>query len=191
MKKIKVIVFALLLIISFTGCSQADNEEEGQDIAEDSMNKDIEKAEQTEEINSASDEITPSNVSVQKILVEIYYANDTADGLFCEESEVDEVTPEILIEKLAEKGMIDSEVEVLNCKQYTVEDEKVIDLDLSEDFSVMLRNYGTAGESMIIHSVVNTFLKTYDCQKICITVEGGVLETGHAEYSGYMTLFEE
>ena len=49
---------------------------------------------------------------------------------------------------------------------------------------------GSTGEYYIIGSVCNTFLDAYGCEKIKITVENATLETGHAEFSGYLTRYQ-
>ena len=61
---------------------------------------------------------------------------------------------------------------------------------MNEGFGNQLRSYGTSGETMLIQSVVNTFLDTYGCEKIKITENGETLYSGHMEYTEYMEKYE-
>jgi len=63
-------------------------------------------------------------------------------------------------------------------------------VDFNEAFGAYVCSMGTTGEYYTIGSIVNTFLDVYGCEKVKITVEGNTLETGHAEYPGYMNRFE-
>lgn len=94
------------------------------------------------------------------------------------------------MEALISKGAVAADVKVLNFKTTEVDGKSSIELDLNSEFASYVKNMGTTGEYYAIGSVCNTFLKSYDCQQIKITVDGQELTTGHAEYPGYMTAFE-
>ena len=55
-------------------------------------------------------------------------------------------------------------------------------LDFNAAFSDQLVTYGTAGELMMIGSVVNTFLSAYGADTVMITVDGQIMESGHVIY---------
>ena len=55
-------------------------------------------------------------------------------------------------------------------------------LDFNQAFADQLKTYGTSGERMMIGCVVNTFLRAYDAQTVYITIDGGILESGHVIY---------
>ena len=91
---------------------------------------------------------------------------------------------------LIEKSVLPSDVQVLKCDKQTVDGVESLDVDFNEAFGAYVCSMGTTGEYYTIGSVVNTFLDAYGCEKVKITVEGNTLESGHAEYPGYMNRFE-
>ena len=91
---------------------------------------------------------------------------------------------------LIEKSVLPSDIQVLKCDKQTIDGVESLDVDFNEAFGAYVCSMGTTGEYYTIGSVVNTFLDAYGCEKIKIAVEGNTLETGHAEYPGYMNRFE-
>lgn len=61
-------------------------------------------------------------------------------------------------------------------------DGNMLKLDLSKEFGDAVRSTGTAGETMYLASLVDTFLTFYGCDQLILTVEGQTLETGHQVY---------
>ena len=57
-------------------------------------------------------------------------------------------------------------------------DEKVLKLDFNKAFLEEM-NAGSSYEEMILYSVANTLCEYYEAQKISITIEGDVYESGH------------
>lgn len=140
----------------------------------------------TEDASTESPAVAEDSVAK----INVYYGNDNADGLLVDEIEVDKVTPEILLQELNKKNIVSSDVQVITCKITEVDGEKAIELDLSIEFDSFINNKGTAGESITMESICNTFLDAYDCKLIHITVAGGLLGTGHKEYPGYMHFYD-
>ena len=66
-------------------------------------------------------------------------------------------------------------------------EKETIDIDVNQEFGNYIRSMGTTGESQIIECVTKSYLETYDCEKIKITEEGQVLQTGHAILEGYIS----
>ena len=96
---------------------------------------------------------------------------------------------------LASYGMLPDTVTVKSfsegtetAKDGTVTDKRLT-LNLSEDFGTWLSSMGTSGETMVMGSLVNTFLDAYDASAIKVTVDGAVLETGHQVYDGWLELY--
>lgn len=94
------------------------------------------------------------------------------------------------MKRISSKSVLSSDVRVLKCEEQTVDGVKSLDVDFNEAFGAYVCSMGTTGEYYTIGSIVNTFLDVYGCEKVKITVEGNTLETGHAEYPGYMNRFE-
>ena len=71
------------------------------------------------------------------------------------------------------------DVELLSCE---TGDDGVIRLDLNSVFRDYLCRMGTSGETLTIAAIVDTFLSATGTQSLQLTVEGKILETGHAIY---------
>ena len=133
--------------------------------------------------NQAAQEETAAKITV-------YMSNDDATEFVAESVKIDELTPENIVNVLVQKSALSSDIQVLKCEEQTVDGVKSLEVDFNEAFGAYVCSMGTTGEYYTIGSVVNTFLDAYGCEKVKITVEGNTLETGHAEYPGYMNRFE-
>ena len=195
-KSVKVMIGMLMIVLLMMGCSNTSSEDEdkseekeAQELQIDDKKDDeqqLELEDESEDPNGDEDENAVS--AVQKAV--IYSPKENADGFVMEESETTEMTPEYLIGQLIEKNVIPSGVEVVSFEETQNDGEKALLLDLSSEFATFLQPMGTTGEYVAIGSICNTFLDTYECEGIQITVEGEVLTTGHAEYPGYLTKFD-
>ncbi len=137
---------------------------------------------------------TPAG-EVEGITIRIYHSDDAAENICVNTAMTEEITPEILIMNLASYGMLPDTVTVKSfsegtetAKDGTVTDKRLT-LNLSEDFGTWLSSMGTSGETMVMGSLVNTFLDAYDASAIKVTVDGAVLETGHQVYDGWLELY--
>ena len=137
---------------------------------------------------------TPAG-EVEGITIRIYQSDDAAENICVNTAMTEEITPEILIMNLASYGMLPDTVTVKSfsegtetAKDGTVTDKRLT-LNLSEDFGTWLSSMGTSGETMVMGSLVNTFLDAYDASAIKVTVDGAVLETGHQVYDGWLELY--
>lgn len=186
----------LTMLLSLTACETVSSENEQTEQTdtqqEEQKTDDITDKEQTEDVDSDTEadqgesekpQQTPVNISV-------YYCNDDATAFDTEEVEIESLSPENIIAALAAKGAVSADVEVVSFKESVVDGQPAIDLDLSKSFEQYVSSMGSTGEYYAIGSIGNTFLQAYGCERIKITVEGNVLETGHAEYPGYLTMFE-
>lgn len=199
MKK-RIIIFILTgIILTMSACSnststnssQADNQKIEQQ-ENDKNNVDQKEENKEEQSGENSDEKSENTVSNEDKSVEInaYVSNDDATAFVAESVKIDELTPENIVKVLIEKSVLPSDVQVLKCDKQTIDGVKSLDADFNEAFGAYVCSMGTTGEYYTIGSIVNTFLDAYGCEKIKITVEGNTLESGHAEYPGYMNRFE-
>lgn len=187
------------ILISLSACSNSTNTDlpqaDGQktEQQDDDKNKVDQKEENKEEQSGEnSEEQSEDTISKEDKTVEIkvYVCNDDATAFVAESVKIDELTPENIVNALIEKSVLPSDVQVLKCDKQTVDGVKILDVDFNEAFGAYVCSMGTTGEYYTIGSIVNTFLDAFDCEQIKITVEGNTLETGHAEYPGYMNRFE-
>lgn len=199
MKKRIIVLMLTGIILSVSACSsstgtdssQSDNQKTEQQ--EDDKDKVDQSNENTADLSEADSEkkvedtISNEDKSVE---IKVYVCNDDATAFVSESVKIDELTPENIVNVLIEKSVLSSDVQVLKCDKQTVDGVECLDVDFNEAFGAYVCSMGTTGEYYTIGSVVNTFLDAYGCEKVKITVEGNTLETGHAEYPGYMNRFE-
>ena len=94
---------------------------------------------------------------------------------------VTEITPEGVLEELQLHNVLSDNVAINHLEV----DGAQLNLDFNRAFADLVCSTGTAGEMMIIGSVVNTYLSAYQSSKVeyvLITVEGSAWESGHVIY---------
>lgn len=170
MKKGYVLGVGLFLLLGLTGC--ANTMDETNPLPMPVVEEEV-PGEEIQEINQA-------------VSVTIYYGNAQADGLERKEVEISALTPENLIGQLSVMNVVSIDTKVNSFTQ----EGTMLKLDLSKGFESYLNMMGTSGEYIVMGGVVNTFLDAYDAESILITVDGNVLETGHASYVSPLTFFE-
>ena len=107
----------------------------------------------------------------------VWYPNDSAESLNAAAAEVMEITPETVSDALTEyAGIVPGAVEGLD------REGGQLHAALSRDFWQQVCSMGTAGEYMLLGSVVNTLLDAFSADSVTITVDGGTPETGHNIY---------
>lgn len=178
---------------SSTDASQSDNQKNEQQKSDNDNQKNEKQDEQSEADQMEDDSDKKENQTVQEdksAEITIYTSNDDATAFVAESVKIDELTPENIVNALVQKSVLSSDVQVLKCDKQKVDGVESLKIDFNEAFGAYVCSMGTTGEYYTIGSVVNTFLDAYGCEKVKITVEGNTLETGHAEYPGYMNRFE-
>lgn len=113
----------------------------------------------------------------------IYYGNGAFSDLEQETVEVAEITPDELISALARHNIVSLDTKVLSFELGEQDGALILYLDLSKSVSEYLRTMSMEAESIIVASVINTFLDNYDADAVFLTVEGKTLITSNAEYS--------
>ncbi len=113
----------------------------------------------------------------------LYTPNENADGFIAKEVEGDKLTP---LEVLIEAGVLTEDVRM----NFVKWESDIMTIDFNTAFRDLLLSQGTAGEKMLIGSVVNTFLSAYQMESMMITVEEEILESGHIIYDFPMGYFE-
>ena len=129
----------------------------------------------------ASVETQPGQISAT-----IYSGNDNADGFVTTQVQLEKLNPITLVDQLIQIGVLTEDVEILALSQRGGQ----LFLDFSPSFATLICSQGTAGEYIIMGSVVNTFLDAYGTETVSITVNGLVLESGHVIYDFPMERFE-
>lgn len=116
----------------------------------------------------------------------LYLPNADATGYDQQQAAVSALDETAIVNALIEEGVLAADVEVLSFRQ----EGEALYLDLNHAFGTQLRSTGTAGETMLLGSLVNTFLTAYQASTITITENGQILESGHAIYDAPLELFQ-
>lgn len=124
-------------------------------------------------------------IAAEETLI-LYLPDDNAEFFVPTEIQVPHVDELAIVQNLKIQNVLKDEVELLN---FGMED-KNLTLDFNAAFGQQINSMGTAGERMILGSVVNSFLTAFDAETVTITVEGNVLESGHAIYDEPLGFFE-
>ena len=178
MKKLTVFLLCCLVL---AGCAQPGTT----DISESTVTSQeiTEPLESIEEITAVLESIEETEDSLTRFT--LYTPNENADGFTATEVEGDKLTP---MEVLTDAGVLNKDIRL---NQVTWEENgTLLTIDFNEAFRDQVLTQGTAGERMLIGSVVNTFLSAYGVEAVMITVEGEILESGHVVYDFPMEFFE-
>lgn len=169
MKRFLAICLCSVLALSLTACGP----EKSPDPAE------------TKPAVETADPVEPSEKS-ELVTVTYYHGDEDMAHVVPETAEIPECTPQALMDLLVEKGVLTETVTV-----NTFSDEKgELRLDLSGSFATQMQSTGSAGETMMMASVVNTFLTTFDATSLLLTVDGEPLTTGHMIYDEALTFYQ-
>lgn len=112
----------------------------------------------------------------------IYYGSGGSSGLEQETVEIAELTPDELISALARHNIVSLDTKTLAFEQGEQDGVPVLYLDLSKSLSEYLRTMSREAESIIVASIINTFLDNYGADAVFLTVEGEPLITSNADY---------
>lgn len=189
-------LFVCVVMLCLTACNQTkeENQTMGAEEIKQEEEKENDKNEEVtlkeeENLNQLDGDDSAQEVVAKSVSINVYVCNDDATAFVTEKMQIDSLSPDEVLAALIEKGAIVSDVQVLRFETTTLDGKSTICLDLNDAFSHFVSSMGTTGEYYAIGSICNTFLNAYNCEQIQITVEGDTLVTGHAEYSGYMTIF--
>lgn len=162
MKKVLIMILCLLLL---TACASANKIQQVPAAA-------------TAPLPSATTQISETETTVLSVSFTAYRGNENADGLLSREVQVPEITPSAVLSAVIEDGVVPTSVAVLTL----IQNDQQLQIDFNDAFLQYLCSMGTAGETILIGSVVNTFLSAYEAQSVIITVNGEIPESGHVRY---------
>jgi hypothetical protein len=117
--------------------------------------------------------------------VALYLPNDNADG-FVVYAAMTDGSAEHIVSLLVDKDALPAGCELLD---FSVSGNSA-SADMNAKYGQAVSSTGTAGEYMMIGSVVNTLLTFFELEEITLTIEGQVLETGHSIYDFPLRFFE-
>lgn len=170
-----------------------DEEEETQEPQELTAEEtpDVQESEQKPEVPEAEDSESTAGTEEQESEQEdlptetavLYYGNGASHELNQETVELEEMTPEALVDALAKHNIVSLDTKVLAFEEEMQDEQKILHLDLSKAAGEYLRTMSKEAECIIVASIVNTFLENYEADAIYLKVEGEALVTSHTEYT--------
>ena len=193
MKKILSLLFCLALVFSLCACGEETPppttpvpdqvEAPVLPVPEDSP----EPVPETSAEPEAAPEVSKEPSAAPGISVTLYKGDDNAEFVIPVECEIAEQSPQAIADKLVELGVFSAPV---TANSFTVDNSNVIHLDMGQDFAAQIFSSGTAGEHIMVGSLVNSFISVYEADAVLITVEGSTFESGHAIYDYALSFFE-
>ncbi|MCI9252495.1 MAG: DUF4163 domain-containing protein [Lachnospiraceae bacterium] len=116
------------------------------------------------------------------IPIRIYHSDDKGENLCVSTARTEEITPEILLLNLSFYHMVPDTMTVQEFGKKNQEDGLLLTLDLPQEFQEYLSRLSGQEETLVMGSMVNTFLDAYQGTAILITVEGAALSTDYGIY---------
>ena len=110
--------------------------------------------------------------------VVVYVPDEQGETLTPVGTDAADDSDQALVDALIAAGSLPAGVEV----QSSSTENGVLTLDMNMVYGNAVRSSGTTGESMLIYSLVNTFVQARGVDSVIITVDGAPLESGHEVY---------
>ncbi len=129
-----------------------------------------------------------TDAPAESVPVTLYHGDENCESIVSQEAAVPELTAQALVDLLSGNDIIAENVVV---NSFTVDNNNIIQLDLSAQFSNILNTMGTSGEYIMLGSLVNTFMDAFDADGVFLTIDGKALETGHNIYDQTLGFFGE
>ena len=128
--------------------------------------------------NERTQPLQSSTEPQKQLQYEIYLPNENAEGFNTKTLNVGEITADSVLHELINHKVLPDGVAINNHEI----DGTQLNLDFNRAFADLVCSTGTAGEMMIVGSVVNTYLSAFQIESVFFTVDGAILESGHVIY---------
>ena len=125
----------------------------------------------------------PETTAPQMNTILVYVPNDNADGFETIQISGPELT---VFDALVDANVLPGNIQL---NSFSI-DNDTIEIDFTSELRDLINQQGTAGEYMIMGSIVNTFLTHYQAQYAQITVNGEIWESGHVIYDFPMEFYD-
>lgn len=126
-----------------------------------------------------------------QLQVSLYVPNENADGFDLLDTYIPELNKDELMSALIAAGVFPEGVAVNSCElTQDASGTPVMALDMNAAFAQLMNGTGTTGEYLYMGSLVNSFLNAFGASRLSLTVDGGVLETGHSIYDFELSWYD-
>ena len=170
--------------------SDTQTEEQKEEEPEETEEPEAEEEQPSQDTTDTDTQAPSQDPAAEAATITVYYSNADATAFESSEVQIASLSHEAVLEALVSQGALTADVAENSFTMSTVEGKASIELDLNSAFATYVSNMGSTGEYYTVGALVNTFLDAYECEQIRITVDGNALSTGHAEYPGYLSIFE-
>lgn len=128
--------------------------------------------------------VSSSAPQIQYEQVVLYLPNDTADGLTERVVQVEQSDQmaATLVQTLEAEGALPEGSDVRKWSILDATTTFALKVDLNDEFAAGILQVGTAGETTMLASLINTLWAYYEPDGLVLTVDGKPLETGHNIY---------
>ena len=128
---------------------------------------------------------TTEEAQMDGVTITYYHGNERGSQLVEETTLIPKLTAQALLDLLTEQKVIPENTTVRNFKLTG----GIITLDLSREFEEGVRDLSRGKEEVVMGSLVNTFLKTYEAEGLDLTTEGRILKTRYHIYDSLLTVY--
>ena len=131
-------------------------------------------------------EETTETQLTEGISVTYYHGNAGSSQFVAEETLIPKLTAQALLDLLIEQKVIPQGTRVRNFRV----SHGIINLDVTAEFETEVQSLGGHAEHIMVGSLVNTFLATYEATGLELTTEGRILKTKRNIYDGVLEFFQ-
>lgn len=164
----KKITCLLLICLVLCGCSTGNQPDS------------IATSAQTETtVKTQTNTYTPPELTT----ITVYVPNSNADGFDPVEISGEKLSA---LEALIQADVLPENI-VVNSYSWS---EDTLTIDFGSEFRNLMNRQGTAGEYMLMGSIVNTLITLNNVKYVVVSVDGEILETGHMVYDFPMEFYE-
>ena len=190
MKKILCALLACVILVGMVACNKAPTKQEpvgnSNETNQPTATTPIEKDETETPDETTNVPVEDPTESIPQLLsYNIYVPNENANGFVVETISTEEISEETVLAELKKYNVLTEDVSI---NSFNVENN-LITIDFNQAFADIVCSMGTSGEMMVLGSVVNTFLDAFQAESVYFTVDGEILESGHAIYDFSMSFF--
>ncbi len=189
-KRTKTVVVAVVVIIVLIAAACIFGYVSGRQTPEqtDQPNQTVEPDTPSEQ-DTPDDQQTPENTTENPVQPEnpnpsggdsavVYVPDEQGETLTPVGTDVADDSDQALVDALIAAGSLPEGAAV----QSSSTADGVLTLDMNAVYGDAVRSSGTTGESLLIYSLVNTFVQARGVNSVLITVDGAPLESGHEIY---------
>lgn len=155
---------------------QVDNKIAKDTKQTDKKQKNINNIENKSTTTSQKDSTNNSDININKdYTVKIYHPDAMVEKLEVSDIKSNNIDEKLILSKLKAFNIVDRNTKINSFK--IQQDTNIGYLDLSNEF--YNKKMGTAGETLMLSSIANTYIDAFKLNKLKLTIDGKNYESGH------------